>query len=374
MPVLRTLERKGKRLLIRITTSTIKTRRMSRDEVLTPPPRRILVVRQHHQMGDMLLAVPAFRALKETFPDAEVTVLTGRINRDVLVNNPYVDHLLTYNIRNPFGAVPLVRAIRRSCFDIAIVLHTMSFSFTSAMLGLLSGARVRCGSTSAPFGNRMSEAFYHFELPLPPAEELKAMNEAEHNLYPLAALGVHTDDLAPLMVPDADSRSWAQGFIAAHGSSEALNLVVHPGAGKAENIWSPERFAAVVERLVAHTRLSVFVIEGPRDAEPVERFRSLIRSPSTGVRGRMIGDVAALMQRSDLVLCNDTGIMHVASAAGARTLAVFGPTDPVRWAPRCPNLHIVRAPDGKLQALDPEAVFEAAADLLGRSGRISREG
>jgi ADP-heptose:LPS heptosyltransferase len=374
MAMLRSLERKGKRLLVRITTAVVKTPRMSRDEVLSPPPRRILVVRQHHQMGDMLLAVPAFRAIKQTFPQAEVTVLTGRINRDVLVNNPYVDHLLTYNIRSPLGAVPLVRAMRHSHFDLAIVLHTVSFSFTSAILGLLSGARVRCGSTSQPFGNRMSEAFYHFELPLPSAEELDGMNEAEHNLYPLAALGIHTDDIAPLVVPYADGRAWAEGLIATHGSSGTLNLVVHPGAGKVENIWPPENFADVVERLAANARLAVYVVEGPRDAEPVERFRRLIRSPSTVVRRRMIGDIAALMQASDLVLCNDTGVMHVASAAGARTLAVFGPTDPVRWAPRCRNLHIVRAPGGDLRALDPAVVFEEALGLLAESGRLSREG
>jgi ADP-heptose:LPS heptosyltransferase len=71
------------------------------------------------------------------------------------------------------------------------------------------------------------------------------------------------------------------------------------------------------------------------------------------------------MQNSDLVLCNDTGVMHVASAAGARTLAVFGPTDPVRWAPRCPNLHIVRAKDGNLAALSATQVFEKTMSVLG---------
>jgi ADP-heptose:LPS heptosyltransferase len=82
------------------------------------------------------------------------------------------------------------------------------------------------------------------------------------------------------------------------------------------------------------------------------------------LRGRSIGDVAAVMRHCDLVLCNDTGVMHVASAAGARTLAIFGPTDPSRWAPRCPNLHILRAKNGKLVDLTAAEVVEEVLYVL----------
>ena len=77
-----------------------------------------------------------------------------------------------------------------------------------------------------------------------------------------------------------------------------------------------------------------------------------------------ISDVAALLQRADLVICNDTGVMHVACAAGARVLSIFGPTDPVRWAPRAPSLTVVRAPDGNLSALSAESVSERAWEIL----------
>jgi len=90
------------------------------------------------------------------------------------------------------------------------------------------------------------------------------------------------------------------------------------------------------------------------------------------VRGRGIGDVAALLRRADLVVCNDTGVMHVAAAAGATTLAVFGPTDPFRWAPRSPGLSIVRAPGGRLADLTPERVATRAREIIGAgAGGIS---
>jgi ADP-heptose:LPS heptosyltransferase len=372
MGLIKTIERKGKRFLVRVTTSVIRTRAMTREEVLANAPRRILVVRQHHQMGDMLLAVPAFRAIKESYPEAEVTVLTGRINRDVLVNNPYVDQLLTYDISRPLGFFAVVRAMRARRFDWVIVLHTVSFSFTSALLGLLSGGRIRIGSTSAPFGNRMSEAFYHYELPLPEPDKLEKMSESEHNLYPLSDLGIHTDNLAPLIVPTETNEAWASQFVADHSARKPVCLVVHPGAGKTENIWPPERFAEVVNRIAGRLDIAVIVVEGPRDAETAQRFSGLIEAPTAIARHRPIGDAAALMRQGDLVLCNDTGVMHVASAAGARTLAVFGPTDPVRWAPRCDNLHIARSEDGTLASIDPSMVFRKAMSLLEEGSAINK--
>jgi len=105
-------------------------------------------------------------------------------------------------------------------------------------------------------------------------------------------------------------------------------------------------------------------VEGPRDGDSVAEFLNRIELPASVARGRGIGDVAALMKRSDLVICNDTGVMHVAAAAGATTLAVFGPTDPDRWAPRTDCLNIIRAPEGKLVDLSIGEVADRAAQIL----------
>ena len=364
MGVLKKIERSGKSLLIGLITRVVRTRPLAKEQIVATAPKRIIVIRQHHQMGDMLLAVPAMRALKETFPGVEVAVVAAPINRVVLNNHPYVDRVLTYNNRNPLSVVGLVKEMRRGHYDLSIVLHTMSFSFTSAMLGLLSGATFRVGSTSQPFGNRLSAAFYHLELPLPDPETLKNLNEAEHNLYPLRAIGVDTDDLSPLLVPTRDQETWAEGFFRENALPGTPSIVVHPGAGKLENIWPPEKFAEVVNMIAERTAFTLFVAEGPRDAEPVARFSSAVQSRCVFVRGRSIGEVAALMRLVSLVICNDTGVMHVSCAAGATTLAVFGPTDPVRWAPVCPNLTVVRAENGDLQILTPDTVFARAMDVL----------
>jgi ADP-heptose:LPS heptosyltransferase len=164
-------------------------------------------------------------------------------------------------------------------------------------------------------------------------------------------------------VPDEKSEQWAT-----HASESwregTIKLAVHPGAGKAENIWKPENFATVVNRLARDSALSLVIIQGPADAETVKAFQSACEIPGYVVSGRSITDVAALLKRADLVVCNDTGVMHVACAAGARVLAIFGLTDPVRWAPRSPGLRVVRAPEGDLRSLEPETVAREAESYL----------
>jgi heptosyltransferase-2 len=367
MRVLKSVERSGKRALMRVVGVFLRAPRVPVDQVRTSAFRRILVVRQHNQMGDMLLAVPALRAIKKTHPRAQLHVVSSTLNGGVMRICPYVDRVHTYDKRNPMSHIALVRELRRQRFDLVIVLHTVSFSFTSLALAVLSGARLRVGSTSPSIGDSLTGSYLSVTLPLPLGDELSGMNEAEHNLYPLRAIGMTTGNISPEIEPDEESRRRAAEAAAVGWSDGTVRLAIHPGAGKTENIWPPERFAGVLNRIAAAMPVSVIVVEGPRDRAAVEALLCATDVAVTTLRGRSIGEVAALLQLADLTLCNDTGIMHVAAAAGARTLAVFGPTDPVRWAPRCEGLTVVRGEDGSLLSVDVARVADEAMAVLGKS-------
>lgn len=364
---LKTVERSGKRALLRVIGLFLRARPIDAAEFRAKVFQRILVIRQHNQMGDMMLAIPALRAIRESYPDASIGVVSSTLNRGVLVNSPYVDRVFTYDKRRPWTTVTMTSDIRAQRYDLAIVLHTVSFSFTSLLLAVLSRARIRVGSTSRSIGHALTGSYLNLTLPLPDDAALSRLNEAEHNLFPLRAVGITTNDIAPLLVPGDASERWADAAAAEHWRGETLRLAVHPGAGKVANIWPPQRFAAVIDDLAAARPVSLVIVEGPRDAQSVADFQRACGVAGAVVRGRPITDVAALLKRADLVVCNDTGVMHVAAAAGARVLAVFGPTDPFRWAPRCKNLRVVRAPGGNLRALTPEAVSRSAREWLGTS-------
>jgi heptosyltransferase-2 len=364
MGLVKKIERSAKRRLMWSLARLIKAERRDPDYFRRNEFGKILVIRQHNQMGDMILAIPAFRALRAAYPEAAIGVVTSTLNRDVLANNPYVDNVVLYDKRNVLSVFPMIRNLRRERYDLVIVLHTVSFSFTSVALAVLSGARIRIGSTSREIGDSLAGSYLSLTLPLPSDEELASMCETEHNLYPLGVIGVGTDDLSPVIVPTEANEAWAESFGAEHWPRDTCRLAVHPGAGKAENIWSPRCHAQVVNRLGGLGPVSLIVVEGPRDAESALDFVDECDVEATVVRGRSIGDVSALLRRADLVICNDTGVMHVSAAVGATTLAVFGPTDPDRWAPRTASLHVVRAPNGKLAELTPDTVAQRAATIL----------
>jgi ADP-heptose:LPS heptosyltransferase len=366
MGAIKTIERSGKRALMRAVGAFLRAPLLSPEEVRAMSFDRVLVIRQHNQMGDMLLAVPALRAIKAAHPRAQLHVVSSTLNRGVMRICPYVDRVHTYDKRNVLSHAGLISRLRRERFDVVIVLHTVSFSFTSLILAVLSGARLRIGSTSRRLGESLTGSYLSLTLPLPSEAEIAraGMNEAEHNLYPFAPIGITTDDIGPEIVPADDNRRWAADLAARAWRRDTARLAVHPGAGKSENMWPPDRFAAVVNSIAEAKPLSLVVIEGPRDREAVAAFATACSTDVTVLRGRSIGDVAALLQLADLTICNDTGVMHVAAAAGARTLAVFGPTDPTRWAPRCSCLTIVRSDDGRLLSVDPSRVAAKAMELL----------
>jgi ADP-heptose:LPS heptosyltransferase len=362
-------ERTGKLALARFISLFLSRRRITAEELGLLGVLRLLVIRQHHQMGDMLLAVPAFRGLRARFAGARITLLAAPINAACMRGNPYVDEVLVLpRKKGPRSLIDLVRFIadlRRRRFDAALVLNTVSFSVTSMLLAVASGARLRIGSTSEPFGHDLASRFYHLELPLPPREELVAMHESVHNIYPLSAIGVRVADLTSVFIPSEEDERECGRFIDASFGTGGRFIVVHPGAGKARNVWPGRRYAEAVRILFDRYGYGVVATGGPADAKALEAFLDACIVRPFVLPCPTVGFLGALIKRSALTLCNDTGIMHIAGAVGARCVAVFGPTDPARWKPVNETVVAVRGKDGEIESVSVDEVLAAAAALLG---------
>ena len=369
--MLKKIEKMGKRTLVRLVALFLRGGQIAPERIAEMDARSILVIRQHNQMGDMLLAVPAFRGLRNRFPRARITLLAASINTGVMMNNPYVDEVLTYakerNRKNPLHLLRFVRSIRSRRLDLVIVLNTVSFSATSMLLAAVSGARVRIGSSSRKFGHDLTSGFYHLELPLPGDEQLARMHESEHNLYPLRSIGVIVDGLESLIVPTDEEKMESERIIAASFSKDSPFIVIHPGAGKKQNIWPPERFAELVRRLSDVRDVGVAAVRGPVDGEVFDEFLRACGSVDVVLSSPGIGLLGAIMQQAALTICNDTGVMHIAGAVGANCCTVFGPTDPSRWKPVNENVIAVRAADGEIGSVSVEDVLAAAVRFLERS-------
>jgi len=367
--------RKGfKRVVSGALARLCRRRPVTSQELFADPPRRILVVRQHNQMGDMVCATPALRALRRAFPRAEIVLVCAPVNRDVVLHNPDLDRVLVFDKRACTRPAPLLRFVgelRRFRPDAAFVLNSVSYSVTSAALAAASGAPLLIGGDSLPYGYDISRHAYSLVMPSRPELDRHAV---AHNLAPLEAIGIVAEDRRTVVVPAAAEAATARGIDDLVPGTGGL-WILHPGAGKALNRWPASRFAEVAARAVRDGR-RVLVLQGPADGPAMAAFESAtaellaplglasppINPPVT------VGVCAALLALAERFLCNDTGLMHVAGAMGVPTLALFGPTDPALWGPQAPEVVCLRGTQGRLEALDTDTVWDRWRHLPPRTG------
>ena len=167
--------------------------------------------------------------------------------------------------------------------------------------------------------------------------------------------------------------------LAGHGLRPGSYAVLHPGASSPTRRWPVERYAAVGDALAADG-LRVVVTGVPHEREVTTALVAAMRAPAVDLTGATgLGGLAALLRDCAVLVGNDTGSAHLAAAVGARSVTVFLPGDPVRWAHRGPRHRAVVAdvpcaPCPHLEcpidfrcaaSVSPRQVLAAARDLLG---------
>jgi len=358
---LKTWERRGKRGLTRAAALALRARGEAGELPDLADLERILLIRQQNQLGDMLLGTPLFRAVRERAPRARIDLVSGPPNHDAVRGNVHLDHVILYDksalLRRPLEARRFAEALRAARYDLVLVLSTVSFSVTSAWLAALSGARRRAGRPGpGGRGAEISRDLYHWVLP----EPREGRHQTAVNLDLVRPFGAETADGCPeIFLNEAEEAAGRAAAHAAFGAGDALRVLVHPGAGKKPNRWPAERFGEVAAALLAAGH-RVAACAGPREAGLLAALdrgagRAVPRLPSLGFR-----ELAGAFRSANLLLANDTGVLHLGAAAGIPTLALFGPTDPRQWCPACSHVRYLLAPGGDLARL-PVAEVRGAA-------------
>jgi ADP-heptose:LPS heptosyltransferase len=186
-------------------------------------------------------------------------------------------------------------------------------------------------------------------------QRLKAITDGRAHLFPFRSLGakMHQADYyirclgdrpADANVPRVELRpealQWREKFWLDHALVGRPILTIAPGSGAREKNWPEEFYCAVALGWREATGGAAIVLSGP-----VERERggvALLRESCLVASGLTLSQAAALLSRSDVYLGNDSGISHLAAALGTRTVSLFGPTDPARWAPRGKKVTVLR--------------------------------
>ncbi|HQL90883.1 MAG TPA: lipopolysaccharide heptosyltransferase II [Syntrophales bacterium] len=295
--------------------------------------RRVLLIRLD-RVGDVVLSTPAIEVLKKRFPRAELTVLVRPQTAPLLEHNPHVDRCVVLDPgASPSERVRILKGLRRRRFDLAVD-PCADWKLASALIAWVSGARVRIGY---PCGGR--EAFFTTAAELPDGNA----HMTGVILRTLKPLGIDGLTPQPRVYLSPEERDRAAGWLAGQRRSAKPLVGIHPGAHYETQRWPAEHYAALAERLRA--RCDVILFGGPADAGLVERIRSGIPGGVLTVVTPDIRRFAALLSCCRLLVCNNSGPLHVAAALGVETVSFMGPTVKALWSPLGEG-HVVLRMDG----------------------------
>lgn len=314
----------------------------------------ILVIRQHDQNGDMICAVPLLRVLRSAYPTARLTLMTSPVNCDIMQHHPFVNDIINYDKRSlwssPVELWQFLRRFRAGKFDLAVVPATVSVSHTSNLLALLSGAKVRVGPASLEGKKNRASWCLTTRVALDWSNNPRA-HQTRRNLDILSPLGLSTDDLTCTIGLTREEKNRAEAALSPLRKRHRILVGIHPGAGKIPNRWPPDRFAGVANRLSANYGAGIIITEGPMDDQPVREMLDSLECRYHIIKERSIRNAAAVIDQLDFYITNDTGVMHIAGATRPRLLSLFGPTDPLQWAPIGQKNRYVSVKDGNIMSL-----------------------
>lgn len=274
-------------------------------------------------VGDVLVITPALRALRTTFPDCEMTAIVRPKSGMVLIGMPNLTRLLPLpkeHRRGFLSVMGLASWMRGQRFDAAFVFRP---SFRSALIPFLAGVPTRAGLSSE--GRRL---LLTHRAPFEPT-----MSEVRKHLKVVELVGAEPAGFELEMFLTDDERSEARKLLEVVPGGPLV--VIHPGANWPIRRWYPERFAELGARLRGESGVGVAYLSGPADAEIIATVREWYASegfdPPVVIEPPNVRVLAAVIEAADVAVTNNSGPLHLTSAAGTEGVFIHGPTPVERW-------------------------------------------
>ncbi|ODT45226.1 MAG: hypothetical protein ABS70_03655 [Nitrospira sp. SCN 59-13] len=298
---------------------------------MTEPVRRILLIKPS-SLGDIVHAMPTLSALRERFPEAEVTWLVKRQWASLVEVIKGVDHVcaVEQGLMGWLGRVPELRA---AGFDLVVDLQGL---FRSGAMAWLTGCSRRVGFANAREG---SPYFYTQRVPVPTG----SMHAVDRYLLVAEALGAARSK-APRFdfIDRAEDRHAVETLLTAAGLSAASHWVAMNVSARWETKrWPSQQFAEAADRLAEAQGIPIVFMGGPAERPETRAVMARMRTKAVDLTGQTpVGLLPSLLRRAAVLVTNDSGPMHIAAAVGTPVVALFGPTDPVKTGPYGPG-HVV---------------------------------
>lgn len=299
---------------------------------------RTVVVFRALQLGDMLCAVPALRALRCALPQAHITLVGLPWARQFAERfRAYIDRFSAFPGHAALPEQPVEREQLAAFYQ---SMHDQQFSLSLQLHGnglvtngIVHSFRARTRAGFAAGGSAECDQLHFFPYPQGGAEPLRLLNLVA--LLGARPAGAQLD--FPLMAADWDELN---GSGLGAGLVAGSYFCVHPGASRPDKCWPPQHFAALADQLAREFRLTPVLTGSGKETALANAVAACMKTPAINAAAPIsIGAMAALMSGARLLICNDTGVSHIAAGLRLKSVVVFSTADIKRWAPLDHALH-----------------------------------
>lgn len=313
--------------------------------------KRILVITLSNA-GDIVLTTPVIRTLSKEFPDARIDVMVGPGGREIFEKDPRIFKLIIYDKHTAIAEKRRLQLKLKSLkYDLVVDLRNTVFP-------LLIGPKFRTATIQ-----KFPSSVFH---------------RKERHLYRLKSLGIdNLKENSYIYIPEEDDE-YISSLIKENGIKDPI-VVVNAGAKSHLKRWLPGSFAEVSDRLIAECSASVVLVGLEEDAAAVNAVMNNIKRKAFNLLGKTnIRQLAALLKRAKLLITNDSAPLHLGCAVATKVLALFGPSDPAKYAPTGEfdifiNKKLFCSPCESavcshnyecMKLISPESVFDAAKMMI----------
>ncbi|MGH7598092.1 MAG: lipopolysaccharide heptosyltransferase II [bacterium] len=279
--------------------------------------KKILIV-QTAFIGDVILATPLAEAAQQKFPGCHIDFMVIPAAVNLLEKNPFVHRVLIFDKRGSQRGLmalwKMAARLQQERYDLALVPHR---SLRSALLVWLAKVPQRIG-----FDRSAGACFFTKRVPY------RQKHEVERNLDLLHTLNGTIQTPSPKIIWDEADTQIVDSFCNENIKGRWF-CALAPGSVWATKRWPPERFAGLARRLIAETGAQIYLIGGQSDAELCARLAREIGEACINTAGKLtLRQSAALLDRCQILLSNDSAPTHLGVATHCKVITVFGPTVP----------------------------------------------
>ncbi len=301
---------------------------------------RILVIKLRH-IGDVLMMTPMLRAVKDCYPDAEITTVIPQGMEDMLSFNPCVSKVIPFKKGSGIlEDLRLLKTLRRARFDVAI---NMTEGDRGAIMCIASGAGKRIGADPAGRGFPGKRRLFTDLVPQK-WDRRRALMDMEM----IKPIGIEPGGQGLELHTSSENDGRVIDMLAGRGiRDDSRTAVVHPTSRWLFKCWNDKSVAGVIDHL--HDRgFSVVLTSGP-DRKEMDKARAVAgfaKNKPVDFSGLLtLGQLASLLKMSKLFFGVDSAPMHMAAAVGTPVVALFGPSDSRVWGPYTDKARVVMKKD-----------------------------